>query len=96
MYTYIHTYVYIYIYIYIEREREVDIHVYIYIYIYTIAAPVARAVIEAAGALPFRGLPPDSGQFTAPRAACGATSHTRNLLGWLRLGWLKIVSITLA
>ena len=73
-----------YIYIYISRERERE----------TLTSSNNKYVIHYPGGY-YRGSALSVRKPVALRAPQGLTAsetmfHMRNLLGWLRLGWLKI------
>ncbi len=88
---YIHVYeciyIYIYIYIYVCIYIYIHVYIYIYIYIYTYNDNNANICAELEAARP--------GASPRPRTkkVHGSRTRMRNLLGWLRLGGLKIHQI---
>ena len=99
IYTYTHTYTHIYIYTYTYTYTCTYIYIYIYIYIHIyiyICIPAASPTLPPclAHIIPTR-LPVRFGRFGSVSYSFLEMIYTRDLLGWLRLGWLKTPQITL-
>ena len=97
----------IYIYIYIYTHTHIHIHVntcvyntcaYIYIYICMYVCIYIYIHNETKPCFQKSGKTEDLAPLSCRQGKVHARqciSHERNLLGWLRLGWLKLVRITL-